>query len=355
MTRPTDDDSMVKALFGGSVGSGGRWRCLARGGHLLLLVRDGAPGTALQLYQPQRTLARLFRGFLAIAWRAGAPRLLKTVMLDVHEGSPLSALKHETHMEPQAILLGNPEQGTRRALVLTSDPRGNSFVTKVGTHPKAVEAIRREQGFLTKIGGGYPAVLRCESALDGDSWAAFTVRNLRGKAVGIRDHAEILGILDKWLDKGGRKPLQEFSRWQEVVAGWTDSESLNQLRSAGRNICVTATLAHGDLAPWNLLRDERGGIFAIDWEDGDDCGIPGWDWVHFVYQVATLVDRKTASETAARLVSVVQSPESRTYLGKAGWTGSENWLLMTYLSAAQPSERSFRRDVLGHVMRLYKR
>ena len=50
--------------------------------------------------------------------------------------------------------------------------------------------------------------------------------------------------------------------------------------------------AHGDFAPWNLLRTERGWVL-IDWEDADDSLPPFFDPLHFMVQTHALLGRPT--------------------------------------------------------------
>jgi aminoglycoside phosphotransferase (APT) family kinase protein len=48
---------------------------------------------------------------------------------------------------------------------------------------------------------------------------------------------------------------------------------------------------HGDLVPWNVLRQPHGTVGAVDWEYGSLEGLPSVDLVHYILQVAALVYR----------------------------------------------------------------
>jgi hypothetical protein len=55
-------------------------------------------------------------------------------------------------------------------------------------------------------------------------------------------------------------------------------------------------IAHGDFAPWNLLRSTNGAVLAIDWEYGTLRGFPYLDLAYYVLQTLALVYRQTPSE-----------------------------------------------------------
>ena len=50
-------------------------------------------------------------------------------------------------------------------------------------------------------------------------------------------------------------------------------------------------LQHGDVAPWNMLREPGGKVKAVDWEYGTLQGMPLLDLAHYVLQTAALIYR----------------------------------------------------------------
>jgi hypothetical protein len=69
---------------------------------------------------------------------------------------------------------------------------------------------------------------------------------------------------------------------------------------AGRDWPVV--IQHGDLTPWNMLRDAGGALGAVDWEYGAVESLPYLDLSHYVLQVSALIqgqDPPVAMERAA--------------------------------------------------------
>jgi len=349
-----EDLKMLRALAGEVNQGGEKWHCLSRGGRMLLLIREGAPASALQLYQPQRAAARWVRNLLMLLRPVGGLKLLKSVFLAEKEAFPLAEIARETGTVPQAILLGNPSQAARRSLVLAYGEKGEPKVIKLGTHPEANAAVTCERDFLQRWGSVYSAMVSCEAGLSGKDWEGFVVPFLQGKKVGMDDKAEILQTLTTWADEDAIQSLNSFHQWAEISTAWPFHDLRDELEKIGFSLMLKPSLIHGDLAPWNVIRDASGELRVIDWEDGAAKGIGGWDWVHFVYQTVTLVDRKDPEQTAEQLFASLREPECQSYLKHLGWYENEQWLLMTYLSAEQPNDPQFRRQVLGHV-RKYER
>jgi thiamine kinase-like enzyme len=57
----------------------------------------------------------------------------------------------------------------------------------------------------------------------------------------------------------------------------------------------TVVVHHGDMAPWNLIRNELGSLAAVDWELGSLEGFPYLDLAHHLLQTAALVYRWPAA------------------------------------------------------------
>jgi hypothetical protein len=53
--------------------------------------------------------------------------------------------------------------------------------------------------------------------------------------------------------------------------------------------------AHGDLAPWNLLRTEAGWM-VLDWEDARDDAPPFFDVIHYLVQAHALLGHPSRRE-----------------------------------------------------------
>jgi hypothetical protein len=66
--------------------------------------------------------------------------------------------------------------------------------------------------------------------------------------------------------------------------------------------------AHGDLAPWNLLKTSNGWVL-IDWEDSRTAATPFFDVFHYVVQSHALLKHPSRADVVAGIV------------GGEGWVG----------------------------------
>jgi hypothetical protein len=294
-------------------------------------------------------IARCVRILLNITYSLGGLRFLRRIDFALAEDSPLACLERQTGGEVHAILLGNPVQEARRSVALLTDKTGTQLVAKTGVNPAAREAVLREHEFINQWSERFSAMQRSSHFLEDDNWATFTVDFLDGKKVSVENSNEILDVLKGWVSVDHPQPLSSFSRWQEIVSKWSDTNTASDLLDAGDQILIRPSLVHNDFAPWNIIRNHQEVIKVIDWEEGETDGIPGWDWVHFIYQTATLVQRKTVVQTATYIENMLHKTESQEYLKLAGWQGYESWLLETYLAAEQSNDSGFRGEVLEFI------
>jgi hypothetical protein len=76
--------------------------------------------------------------------------------------------------------------------------------------------------------------------------------------------------------------------------------ALESLQPTLETLKVPVTVIHGDFAPWNL-REDRGDIFAFDWEYAELDGIPLFDETHFRLQVGFQLHQWTPEQARAEL------------------------------------------------------
>lgn len=78
-----------------------------------------------------------------------------------------------------------------------------------------------------------------------------------------------------WVWAARRRSERDLDPWLEALSGrkWS------------------VAVQHGDLTPWNVLRDADGALRAVDWEYGDLEGLPHLDLTHLLIQVSVLVYR----------------------------------------------------------------
>ena len=122
MSWNSDDLSLINALAGEGCEGTQQWRCLSRGGRMLLLIQDGAPQEVLKLYRPQRAVARLVQSLLTLTYPLGN-RFLRRLDLSGSGTSAMTKIECQTKMKIQAMLLGNAEQEERRVIMFLEDSR----------------------------------------------------------------------------------------------------------------------------------------------------------------------------------------------------------------------------------------
>ncbi len=150
-----------------------------------------------------------------------------------------------------AVMRAN-HRGRWVALILREDGRPHA-VAKVAVTPEGKVALAREARALRELPRELPAPLR---------------------APGVLEEADGLLLLDA-VD------------WQPRSRPWWLEPTV--ARALGAFWRQTGH-AHGDVAPWNLLRADREWVLC-DWEDAAACEVPGWDLWHWVCQAHALLGR----------------------------------------------------------------
>lgn len=325
MNAMAQDLAFIRALAGEAEASS-RWRLLRRGGRVLLMMRDTAAGVraGVRLYRPQRRAARLL--CQALGCCPGLRRFLPSLESGIAADSPLGRSLQGGGMEVAALLLGNPRQEERRAVALAEG--GQARVIKLGVGRQAVEAIGREADFLEHHRDGRPEIPELRSRSQGDGWASFAIDFLPPAAqpAGL---AEVVAILDGWWC-GAPLAFRELPGWRRVkeAGAVLPPETLEVLA----DLELQPARVHGDLAPWNVLRDGRGQPVLIDWENGRRADVPCWDLVHYLFQQLVLVERVPAGGLRERILRDLESPAVAGLLRRSGWSGAENLLLLSYLA-----------------------
>ena len=212
--------------------------------------------SGLAVYQPVTVRARL-------GWEAG--RALATAGL-------FRAL-------PRAA--GPPE--AVRELVAPHVPRGGTLSVMRANHPhRYVVMILGPTGEACSV---------AKVALDEVGDAALEV-----EAIGMDVHARYLPAplrAPKMLDRAPGLLLLEAVRWSPRFRPWVLPPDV--AFGLGRAFAASADggdrgVAHGDFAPWNLLRDPDGWV-VVDWEESRTDATPFYDVFHYLVQGATLLHR----------------------------------------------------------------
>jgi hypothetical protein len=152
-----------------------------------------------------------------------------------------------------------------RYVGIAIDPRGRAIaVAKVASDEEGRGALAAEARSLRTLGPSLPPPLASPSLLE------------------TRDGVVIVEAVP-WL------PRREPWVCEEEVAF-----ALGVFHREGRGADGLGP-AHGDLAPWNLLRT-RSGWVLVDWESAVERAEPWLDVCHFVVQAHSLLGRPEPSE-----------------------------------------------------------
>jgi hypothetical protein len=237
-----------------------------------------AAAAALAIYQPMTSRART-------GWQAA--RLLASLgglRLLARGAAPPPEVREALapHLPPGGTLavarVIHPDRGRYVALLLD---RGGDVraLAKVGTDPAAAAELRREAEAIGTFGGLLPPPVAAPRVLADDGGVllleAVSWRPRRCPWLLDADVAHALGVL--------------------AGAGATDGDA-------------PARPAHGDFAPWNLLRTPDGWVL-IDWEDASAAHPRFFDLCHYVVQGHAMLGRPS-------MEAIVDG-----FRGGGGWVG----------------------------------
>ena len=231
-----------------------------------LQLRATGPGPALSIYRPHRATARA-------AARLNAP-LLRLGLAPATSPPPLPDL---------TALIGHRRVGRQQMAALQSSAPGRWIV-----------ALADTRGLHTIVKIGPP-----DSGLDREIAA---LQQLRPTAEVSLPH--LIGELreDGWhaMATSAVRAPDQAPALHEVV------ELATSLTRGDLGLPVV----HGDLAPWNLSRDEQG-IMVWDWEESE-LGVarPLHDLTHYLIRSGTLLG-SYSPEDAARLLTACEGPGAR--------------------------------------------
>lgn len=311
--------------FGGKLALGKDWKVFHRHGRALLLIRANRSSvkSARKLYSPQRFLAQLASRLVfnfPLFWR-----LLPSFGWNLEPSSVLGTLIHRCGKEIDAILLGNPTQEARRLIVLT---KGSApMVLKIGMGEPATSLVRQEANFISNEGEKAAEIPPLKFRSHGENWECFGIPYFEPGDATLK---QICKILDRWWS-GEIVSMKDLSSWSLL------EESTNPYAPMLRESCAELKLKparlHGDLAPWNIRFSEENHLMMIDWEAGQNCDVPCWDLVHFLYQQYMLVERLEPEEVCAKVLKLLAQQPASSLLLKAGWAGQERLLFASYLIA----------------------
>lgn len=313
-------------------------RVVRRSGRPFLILPENASAAVqgLALYAAQSRRARLAKSLLAAVLKLRLPAGLPVQSVTVDPREPFAAFLGQTaggrHFPRLAILCGNPRAAGRRFIILLFDQTNRpAAVVKAGVGESAARLIDSEASFLNSVRRDLPGVPRLRSTFQSARIRAFALDFFPGRSPGPGDDAGLESLLSSWIDASRTVRLVELPPWQRLAASmgpnapaWMSSPQLQKA------IC-RPVLFHGDFAPWNV-KISGNTWHVLDWEQGEELGVPGWDWLHYVIRGAVLVWREPVAELGARVERLLASERFARYAAQAGISGIEQLLALAYLN-----------------------
>lgn len=323
-------------------------RLLRRNKRVLLGLPNDAYAAlrTLQLYQPQRFLARRLLMVIRLLTRCGSHRrLLPEFLREDTQTSESQSFSPLAEAGTCGILLGSPEHLVRRAVA--SYRHGESWeVAKVSFGEDGARILAEEAQALTELEAlseGIPKMLGLYRA---KGMTLMRMPFLTGEPIPIGDSDSAIRLLNQWVANRDPQPITDFSKWGAICS------ALSGL-SGGRRVIedlsaqtLRPVICHGDFARWNLLRQPDETLMVMDWEWGHRDGVPGIDLVHYFLQDARLVDRLQPIDALLKTAKTLNAPNCRGYLERTGWSGDAVLPIVACLAYKQGSGHQANEEIL---------
>jgi len=285
----------------------------------------------LKLYRPQRALSRAYVWALHLGLHTGLLRRFWP-RTPWHPGADATG-------PTVGILWGNASHGDQRCIFCFRE--GARWV--VGKYSTEARPLAREAELLRaaeRFPGSAPRCLRLDSGPRGNI-LKMEYRDHTSQSPTLRQK---VGLLASWLLDSPARPLADFPAGRRLLAS---PDLPASLRREITNLRLRPALSHGDFAPWNLLVDRGGSVFAVDWEDGEPEDAPGFDLVHDALQREFLVHRRPFPKAQIHIREELNSTTCADYLQACGW-GSHLHLLLPLALCLEKG----RRPALSSWMRM---
>ena len=277
---------------------------------------------ALDVYNPQRPLARIWKRAAELAFRTGLARWVFRDTVSIETLRADARLPESLFSDYLESLLGQPvtlgmTPGTPGAhakpvtRVADRDGCALAFV-KTGWNHATATLVGNEIAVLKRLADVHFSTARVPAVKHAGEWRGFSMLVMdaveaRRSSAQITDaHLQFLAELhEATLD---RQPL-EWKAWSESIDGM-----LGHLQNAGHHYfahlmrralhvannrisqcTIPSSMRHGDFAPWNI-READGRLLVIDWESASEASLPAWDLFHFLVQTANLIEGKRPVE-----------------------------------------------------------
>ncbi len=313
------------------------FRIISRGGLFLAMPLQPRAATAtLELYPAQRPAARLFKRGLQLILRWDLPVPVATGRHVFARDDPftefLSGLVPSLFESGDLGIFARSRMAHRRRYLLLLCERGEPrFVIKAGTGAAARAMIKHEALFLQRVSA--PGIERPVASFEGERSSAFAMTVAHGDPPYDVQPDTLARLLASWIRK--TEPpiaLRKLTSWSKLASACSNDSLWQRVNAKTAECQVRPVIAHGDFVPWNIRVDSRNSQWRfLDWQTGEERGIPTWDWLHFVIQRALLVTRSSPSEIATRIESLMRTRAFADYLEQARCSTIAYELVLSYL------------------------
>ncbi len=323
--------------------------CLFRKGSLLLALpedRQVAMAT-LALYQPQSFRARLLVVIIRLLVRFKLHvKCLPSRKIDFREQGPIAWLKADDG--GFGFLLGNPSSDAR-CVIIARKEGGELIIDKVGLSAAARQAVKAEFSIMLGLPERLPGLLNLRKHEANEQWAFYSCPMMEGKSPQKSQDDLMLETLDSWAGRSHKKPFSDSGQWR-IASDFAASHHLaraSRLLDEWRDLEILMGVMHGDFSPWNVKISAEGRVGVIDWEYASLTGPAVWDWLHYLLQRATLVDKMSSSEALEICRSWAHSPEGRRFMDHAGWGSHTELCIGSYLLYSNATGRFEHENLLA--------
>ena len=318
----------------------------------------------LRLYPAQTRSARAKRNLVSRLSRMGLQVFHENITISVSPHSRLGGFFRKLvpgceNVPSFGVLGGNVKTLGRRYTFLLFDLSNRPVVVvKLGISEHARHLIRAEQDFFFPQAPGQPGTPEALDLYRGEDADAIAYRYVEGICPSADQDEMIEQLLSAWVHPGKPVGLSELAIWPRLEKLHVDNPGLEPVFAKLQKTPIRPVLHHGDFAPWNIRISPSGGKshwVVLDWERNQPCGLPGWDWFHYVIQYDTLVRHSLPEVSLSHLETLWTNPSFQRYARLTGIEEIVKELTLIYflylLYYVSPSDNAMALSLLAEKFR----
>lgn len=339
------NDVLAEVLRASGAPTGTRHAILRRGGRVLLALpgdRETAART-LQLYQPQKSAAKVIAGALKFAVDLGLHQLL----LPSHVTG--NAVSDRPTPIPVGVLVGSSGHLCERA-VIVSCRAGTWEVAKFARGTDAWRILSNEASMLKLFDTDprVPELISLETSEDG---VMLRMNWMEGQPWEGAAFEPILELLDDWRRPVEWRALGDMPEWSWIEKGFSMANSGGVILERMREHRVPVSIRHGDLTRPNLRVRNDGRLIVHDWERGAAEGAAALDLAHFAIQDVLFRENHGHREAVSTIRRRLSAEPAEDWLAANGWGGKMDFLLAANLALNTGAGYLDQRDLLLELVR----